>query len=907
MKRIFSIIAAISTLMILVTGGTAYWYSSADANSAQLAAVESVAANLASSISSQLGILQAAADGLAQSADVVAALSSGDAESINAVAAKLQHAIPYALRLRLLLPNIAEPDVSVAPHMGFGDMEMVRATLTGKPQAVIQGEGEHRHLAISSPVLNGQQVVGVILVSLKADLPQQILEKSKFDDGFIELKQDQLSLAGVGKASVKDDDPEKLPVPNSRWQILYWPDVGTTGGDIGLMAAIVALPSLLACLSFFVGYRKLDEYLREDQSSILKAAKDMMQGKVVGNYPVHLDEMLPVISSLAQFKRVIGQVIGQDVSPIDNIVGKEPDFFDESFDIDFLETSTSVPMPSGDGEFKPTETVAISMPNFETAGEATFDEPFKEELPVETTVPVSPSIGRPEEFVKPAPLSETLLEMPIPDSWDLEIETKTILTPSGKPNFAATKIQEPVSSEAFPVDASVSIFRNYDIRGIVGENLNSEVVSNIGQAFASEALQQGIKTIVVAHDGRLSSPELCAALIEGITETGCNVLDIGMVPTPMLYFVAYHSEGRTGVMVTGSSAPGSHNGLKLVLNNAIPGSKEIQALKKRIDLGDYQHGELGSVEQNSAFRNEYIGLIAEEAHIVRPMTVVLDCGNGSTGELAPLLLKSIGCDVVELNCELDGKFPNHLPDPSKPENYDSLIKAVKLNNADVGIFLDGDGDRLGVVDSSGRIIWPDRQMMLFARDVLATKPATEVLYDSACSKHLPEQITKRGGRPVMSNSRHDVIHAELKSYDASLAGTMSGHFYFNDRWFGFNDGLYAAVRMIELLSADMRSSSEMFDDLPDSVSTPELHLPLAGDAARFVDQLAAAIDFEAEIVTTDGLRVEFADGWGLIRAAATEPGLVLRFEADTPEALQRIQSQLKQLMLRVKADISFPF
>jgi phosphomannomutase/phosphoglucomutase len=722
----------------------------------------------------------------------------------------------------------------------------------------------------------------------------------------MELKQDQLTLASIGKTSSKNDDPETVQVPNSRWQILYWPDVGTTGGDIGLMLAIVALPCLLTCLSFFVGYRKLDEYLREDQSSILKAAKDMMQGKVVGNYPVHLDEMLPVISSLAQFKRVIGQVIGQDVSPVDSIVGKEPDFFDESFDIDFLEDSASVPMPSGDGEFKSTETVAISMPSFDVIDE----EPFKDELPAETTVTISPSIGRPEDFVKPKPLSETLLDIPIPDSWDLEIETKTktILTPSARSGFASGNIQPPANFETPQSDSPASIFRNYDIRGIVGENFNQEIVGNIGRAFASEASDQGIKTIVVAQDGRLSSPELCAALIEGITQTGCNVLDIGMVPTPMLYFVAYHTEGRTGIMVTGSSGPGDHNGLKLVLNNEIPGSKEIQALKQRLDLGDYQRGEIGSVTRNSAFRNEYIGLISEETHIVRPMTVVVDCGNGSTSELAPILLKTIGCDVVELNCELDGKFPNHVPDPGKPENYDSLIKAVKLNNADVGIFLDGDGDRLGIVDSSGRIIWPDRQMMLFARDVLAAKPATEVLYDSACSKYLPEQISKRGGRPVMSNSRHDVIHAELKSYDASLAGTMSGHFFFNDRWFGFNDGLYAAVRMIELLSADMRSSSELFDDLPDSVSTPEMHMPLAGiETTRFVEQLAAAIDFEAEIVTTDGLRVEFADGWGLVRASATEQGLILRFEADSSEALTRIQNQLKQLMLHVKADISLPF
>lgn len=911
MKRIFGIIAAISTLMILLAGGIAYWYSSSDAKSAELAAVESVAGSLATSMAMQTGILQEACDGLAQSSDVIAALASSNPELIDATAAKLQHTIPHTLRLRLLLPTTAEPDESTLPHMGFGDMEMVRATLTERPKPVIQGEDEHRHLAITSPVLSGQQVVGVILLSIKADLPQKIMEKTKFNDGFIELKQDQLTLATVGKSSSKDDDPETVQVPNSRWQILYWPDVGTTGGDIGVMLAIVALPCLLTCLSFFIGYRKLSEFLRKDQSSILKAAKDMMQGKVVGNYPVHLDEMMPVISSIAQFKRVIGQVIGQDVSPIDGIVGKEPDFFDESFDIDFLEESTSVPMPSADDGFKSTETVAISMPNFETVAQPSIEEHtfFQEPEPLE--MPVSmPSIGRPEDFVKPKPLPDTTLEMLIPDSWDLEIETKAILTPSAKPNLAPTApIQPaPASVDNAQNQGSESIFRRYDIRGIAGKNLTTEIVANVGRAFASEALQLGVKTIVVAHDGRLSSAELCEALINGITDTGCDVLDVGLVPTPVLYFVAHHTEGRCGVMITGSSAPGDHNGLKLMLNGELPGDKSIQGLKQRIDMGDYQLGETGSVERNPAFRNEYIGLIAEETNLVRPMTVVIDCSNGSAGELAPLLLKTIGCDVVELNCEVDGKFPNHLPDPSKPESFDSLIKTVKLNNADVGLYLDGDGDRLGIVDSNGRIIWPDRQMMLFARDVLASKPTTEVLYDSACSKHLPEQISKRGGRPVMSNSRPDLIIAELKSYDASLAGTMGGHFFFNDRWFGFNDGLYAAVRMVELLSADMRSSSELFDDLPDSICTPELRTRFAGgDAARFVEQLAAAVNFEANLVTIDGLRVEFADGWGLVRASATDSSLILRFEADTQEALLRIQNQIKQLMLQVKADISLPF
>lgn len=905
MKRIFGIIAAIATLMIMLSGGMAYWYSSVDASSAEEAAVESVAESLAASIGIQLGMLQEAADGLAQSPDVIAALASGNPELINATAAKLQRTIPHALRLRLLPPNISEPDQLASPHMGFGDMEMVKSTLTGKPKPVIQGEGEHRHLALTSPINNGQQLLGVLLISAKADLPQQILQKTKFDDGYIELKQDQLTLATVGKTESKDDDPEKLPVPNSRWELQFSPDVGSSGGDIGVMLAIVVLPSLLTGLSFFVGYRKLGEFLREDQSSILKAAKDMMQGKVVGNYPVNLDEMLPVISSLAQFKRVIGQVIGQDVSPVDSIVGQEPDFFDESFDIDFMEDSKSVAMPAQDTQEQTMRTMSIPMPGFENIGQA-------EPETLEDIAPISmPSFGQADDFVTAKPASATLLDMPMPDSWDLEIETKTILTPSNKPNLASPFVENPMdlaTDRPTSSAASISIFRHFDIRGIVGSNLNPEIVGNIGRAFASEAKQLGVNTIVVAQDGRQSSPQLCQALIQGIIQTGCDVLDIGMAPTPVLFFVAHHTEGRSGVMVTGSSAPGDHNGLKLILNDRIPGPQEIQILQRRVESNDYQLGASGTVTSNNSFRNEYLGVIADETHIVRPMTVVIDCSNGSASELGPMLLKSIGCDVVEINCELDGKFPGHLPDPGKAENFDSLIKAVKLNNADLGVCLDGDADRLGLVDSSGRIIWPDRQMMLFAREVLANKPSAEILYDSACSKHLPEQIAKRGGRAVMVNSRHDTISAQLKSYDAALAGTMSGHFFFNDRWFGFNDGLYAAVRMIELLSADMRSSSELFNDLPGSISTPELRIPLSGgNAERFVEQVMAAINFDAHLTTTDGLRIELNDGWGLVRPSLSDDALILRFEADTAEALKRIQAQIKELLQQVKADISLPF
>ena len=849
MRRIFAIIAALSALLVLLAGGGAYWFSAAGAKSAKSAAATSVANGLAVSLSLQLDILQNSVDGLAQSPDVIAALSSGNPEMIKATAAKLQSVIPHNLRLRLLLPSIEDLDQTQSPHLGFGDLEMVRATLTGKPKPVIQGDAEHRHLAITSAVNNDEQVIGVILASIKPNLLQQIVSKTPFDHGRIELRQDQLVLASIGETADHDDAPTEIPVNNSRWQLDVWADIKTSMVDLGILSAIIAIPGLLACLAYFVGYRKLSDFFRQDQSSILKAAKDMLQNKTAGNYPMQLDEMRPIIAALVQFRRVMDQegAPGSDENEINAY-----DFFDESFDVDFLDETPPASQPL--------KTAPIAIPDAPVAMPRMDDRDMKLDEPAPTAV--------------------------IPDA-----------------------INQPASFTEKPSSPVGSVFHDFEILGIVGKNLSEELISNIGRAFASEAQQLGIKTLVVARDGRSSSPALSEALIKGIISTGCDVLDLGLVPSPVLQFVSHHSEGRTGMMVTGSHYPADHNGLKLVLQGESLTSEKIRALKNRVDNLDFQRGPSGSVEKNSLFSNEYIGIISEDIHIVRPMTVVVDCGNGATGHMGPMLLKTIGCDVVELYSDIDGQFPNHPPDPCNPDNLEALIKAVKLNNADVGIAFDGDGDRLGVVDSSGRIIWADRQMMLFARDVLAVKPGTEIIYDAACSRHLPEQIKKRGGFPVLCKSGITPLLSRLRQTGASMAGDISGHFLFNDRWFGFNDALYAAVRMIEILSADMRPSSELFDDLPNSIVTPEMRISVAeGENTLFVEQMFSLANFtNGDIVNIEGMRVEFPDGWGLIRAAQSSPDLRMRFEADTPEAMKRIQTEFKQLLVKVKPNLALPF
>ncbi|QBC29128.1 phosphomannomutase/phosphoglucomutase [Methylomonas sp. LW13] len=845
MGRIFSIVAGIAALMVLLAGGGAYWFSAAQVSETQQTSTTAIASGMTVSIVSQIETLQRVIDGLAQAPDVVAALASDshNPATLDNVAARLQNTIPQALRVRLLPATVSEPDLSQVPNMGFADLEMVRATLTAKQKPFVQGEGEHRHLAMTAAVSQNQQVIGVILVSLKPDLLQQLISKTAVGNGYVEIKQEQAVLASVGMQELKAEEPQVMPLTNSRWSLELSIGGGTSTDDIILFSCIILIPALLGCLAFFIGYRKLADYLHHDQSSILKAAKDMMTGKQVGHYPVQLDEMRPIISTLAQFKRILEQE--KSPSKVPDELG-EYDFFDESFDIDFIEESpktaehyASVPVSLG-------------------------------------TAPISVAEQAPLSAVAPAEKS----------------------APVAMPNVA------PTAGESF-----ADIFRTYDIRGIVGRGLTPETVHKIGRALGSEARQLNIKTIVMGRDGRLSSPGLADALAKGITEAGCDVLNIGLVPTPLLYFVTQHSEGRSGVMITGSHNPADYNGLKLVLNGETLSGDKIQQLKKRIEAGDFSEGTPGSIELNSLFSNEYIGMISDDVHLVRPMKVAVDCGNGAAGQLAPILLRTMGCEVIELYCEIDGNFPNHHPDPSKPENLGDLIKAVKHYEADIGVAFDGDGDRIGVVDSGGKIIWPDRQMMLYARDVLANKPGAEIIYDVKCSRHLHDQIVKRGGRPLMWKSGHSLMKAKLKETTAALAGEMSGHIFFNDRWFGFDDALYAAARLIEILSADMRSSSDVFAELPDSINTPELHVPLAeGEGVRFVEQLFSQAKFkDGKIINIDGMRVEFADGWGLVRASNTTPVLTLRFEADSQDAMQRIQAQFRQLMLQIKPDIKLPF
>lgn len=452
-----------------------------------------------------------------------------------------------------------------------------------------------------------------------------------------------------------------------------------------------------------------------------------------------------------------------------------------------------------------------------------------------------------------------------------------------------------------------AIFRAYDIRGTVDDSLTEDTVTRIGQALGSEARDCGQQTMIIARDGRLSSPRLSQALARGVQSTGCHVIDLGLVPTPVLYFATHFLDSQSGVMVTGSHNPPNYNGLKMVINGDTLSLGSIQKLRDRIETSDFRSGE-GSIESRDLIP-DYVGTIIDDVQVGSPLKIVVDCGNGAAGKLAPVLFRTLGCEVVELYCDVDGNFPNHHPDPGKPENLRDLIARVKAENANLGLAFDGDGDRLGVVDSSGKIIWPDRQMMLFAADVLSREPGADIIFDVKCSRNLSKEIVRKGGRPLMWKTGHSLIKAKLKETGAALAGEMSGHIFFKERWFGFDDALYAAARLIEILSADPRPSSEVFKDLPDSINTPELNVTLEeGENFRFVERLLASNPFsDAKITDIDGLRADYPEGWGLVRASNTTPSLVIRFEAETPKALKAIQEKFRVAMTRVKSDIQLPF
>lgn len=451
------------------------------------------------------------------------------------------------------------------------------------------------------------------------------------------------------------------------------------------------------------------------------------------------------------------------------------------------------------------------------------------------------------------------------------------------------------------------IFKAYDIRGVVGQSLTHEIVEQIGRAIGTEALIAGDSAVVVGRDGRTSGPGIASALMDGICAAGCNTVDIGMVPTPFTYFATHELGIGSAVSVTGSHNPPDYNGLKVMIGTHTLAAARIQALRERIVAQDFSKGT--GQRQSHDIVPAYIDRVVGDVKLDRPLRIVTDCGNGVAGMAAPRLLRDIGCEVNELFSEVDGRFPHHHPDPSVAENLAPLIDTVQRKNADLGLAFDGDGDRLGVVSGTGQIIWPDRQMILFAQDILSRNPGAQIVYDVKCSRLLPSAIEQAGGRPLMWKTGHSFIKGKIRETGAALGGEMSGHLFFKERWYGFDDAIYAAARLCELLSRRCESPSEVFSQIPDTVNTPELRLEMnEGEHHQLIVELVAQGKFEGgQPCKIDGIRVDFDDGFGLARASNTTPTVIFRFEADTEKGLERIQACYREQILALRPKIRLPF
>lgn len=456
-------------------------------------------------------------------------------------------------------------------------------------------------------------------------------------------------------------------------------------------------------------------------------------------------------------------------------------------------------------------------------------------------------------------------------------------------------------------DIPQTIFRTYDIRGIINKTLTPDIVYTIGIAIGSEAKARGQNKIAIGRDGRLSGPKLLAALAAGLRKSGCDVINIGEVPTPVLYYATNVLDTKSGVMLTGSHNPPDYNGIKIVIDAVTICEDAIQNLYRRIKNNNLSNG--AGTEQKIDIINKYIERIVSDIKLSRKLKVVIDCGNGVGGKVAPTLFKKLGCEVIELFCEVDGTFPNHHPDPLIPENLQDIIAAVKKHQADVGLAFDGDADRLGMVTNEGEIIWPDRQMILFARDILPRHQGAPIPFDVKCTQHLAKEIARLGGIPDMTRTGHALLKARVKELNAPIGGELSGHMFFRERWYGFDDGLYAGARLLEILAKDKRSTHEIFASIPNSVNTPELKLPMPDvEKYKFMERFIKEAKFPKAIISTmDGIRVDFPDGFGLVRPSNTTPCIILRFEGHTQKALERIKNIFKEQLLALDKNLELPF
>ena len=785
---------------------------------------------------------------LAKDPDISGLFMSGDQGALRAKEESLRYVYPAAINVRLLPPGIKEIDMQASPPLGYAALTQIGVAELGEqvpPIEVHLLNTPQQHVNIVRRVMDpaGSGVVGYIMLSLSNDILQGILDSLHELSGYIELQQ-----SGVKGVPVKV----------------------ATSGDQALKAG------------------DAERVLNIGDSRWLVAYWPAVSGVVyLGNLSIwalgaFLSAATVIIALIMVLFRRLNNALRLDQASMATLVK------------DYRDGRVRREYPVGLAEMRETVEFMTQLAGGGLSHKAGVVAPRERDEAPEPGNTQAPDTGIAEEGAIVPDMKEGVAA-----DYNSAIPSDNLIVEED-PLDKKPDIEGEVSIDA-------SIFRAYDIRGVVDQTLTIAAVKLIGSAIGSETLQRGRDTIVVGRDGRLSGPELSGALIEGITETGCNVKDIGCVPTPVLYFATHYLDTHSGVVVTGSHNPPDYNGLKIVIDGETLSGESIQQLRERIEARNFISGQ-GRVDTLDIVP-DYIERVCGDVTVDKPLKVVVDCGNGVAGGVVPKLLNKLGCIVTELFCEVDGNFPNHHPDPSKPENLKDLINAVAANQADIGLAFDGDGDRLGVVTSDGTIVWPDRVLMLYAMDILKRNPGGQIIYDVKCTRHLDTVIREHGGNPLMWKTGHSFIKAKIKETGALLAGEMSGHIFINERWYGFDDALYASARLLEILGKDERSTTEIFASLPDNVNTPELNVAMQeGEPQVFIKKLLENAHFDdATISTIDGLRADYDDGWGLVRASNTTPVLVLRFEADNDEALKRIMGEFRRVMQQVDAGLALPF
>jgi phosphomannomutase/phosphoglucomutase len=784
--------------------------------------------------------LRAQIQAAAAAGSSIAAVAGSDPLQLERAGAQLTELIPFADRVELIPLGAARLDRNADVPISYAALTVIQRAETEPfvgPEGVKLDNQRIRFYA-AGPILDGGTAIGVLFVALSANYLLEPLKTVDSAPGQMTLTQsferlDAVPLLQWGDAGAAGS-PEtlvrrELSVPH--WQITFIPNeaaMAPVAGAVDLLTAFAAALGLLLAGVLFA-FSSLSRRFRHDATLLLEQVGNSLQGR----------RQRPLRYKLAVFDDLAGE-IGRMARPVADPAAPET----------AAARSRTARAVAGDD---------LDKTNAETQGNVVDDLLDNDaELPGKR-----PRTAR-DDFLEVSSASD------------------------GDDNFGI-EVTEDTSPLAMGLDLQPEIFRAYDIRGITSKNLTEDVVYWIGRAFAAEAAEHDQRRAAIARDGRHSSAPLRDALARGLTEGGMDVLDIGQVPTPVLYFATHVLDTGTGIMITGSHNPPEYNGLKMMIAGETLAEDRIQGLRARIEENRLPEGD-GDVEQVDV-AEQYLDRIVGDVVVAQPRKVVVDCGNGVAGTLAPALISQLGCEVVPLYCDVDGDFPNHHPDPAEPKNLEDLITVVKAEQADIGLAFDGDGDRLGVVTSSGDIIWPDKLLMLYAQDIVGRNPGADIIYDVKCSRHLNSLISDLGGRPIMWKTGHSHVKAKLKETGALLAGEFSGHICFGERWYGFDDALYAAARLLEILGGTEASADELFAQFPATYSTPELKIPTSEQAKfEIIQRLAIDGNFGTGTITTiDGLRVDYPEGWGLIRPSNTSPVLSLRFEADSQEALNSIQ------------------